>query len=270
LSRHVANPGVPAVAWAAQLRATLPAPLEAALARGSTAACVWLALALAQDPAVRAGQLLRVREALGEAVAGATQTLAGAVAALPVPQQLPLLQRALPVLKALPAERRATLAALTRTLALADGRITPREYLMGALAARYLGDQLRPPRAPGTRTLEEVGAELATLFAVVASAGRDDAIEARRAYERGLAQLLPRERPAYAAPDAASWPAALDRALDRLAALRPAGRELLVDALGRTVLHDGTVRAEEAELLRATCAVLDCPLPPLLAIAATA
>jgi Zn-dependent protease with chaperone function len=266
LSSHVGNPGVPAVSYAAALHAALPARLEAALTRGSTAACLWLAVALSAEPAVRSAQLRQIRTALGDAVAAAVATFAGEVGSIPVAQHLPLLQRALPVLKALPAERRATLAALTTELAHGDARISPLEYLLGALASRYLGDQLEPPRVPRALGLDDCAAELGTLFAVVASAGRDDPVESRRAYERGLATLLPRERPDFAAPDPLAWPAALDRALARLVALGPAAKELLLDGLGHTVLHDGTVHIEEAELLRAVCALLRCPLPPLLGL----
>jgi Zn-dependent protease with chaperone function len=266
LSSQVGNPGLPAVGYAAALRASLPAGLEAALHRGSTAACLWLAVGLSAEPAVREAQLARVRAALGEPVALAVAALAREVATIPVAQYLPLLQRALPVLKALPQGRRAAIATLTAELARADGRISPLEYLLATLATRYLSDQLEPPRKPGTLGLDDCAGELGTLFAVVASAGREDAVDARRAYERGLATLLPRQRPDYAAPDPAAWPAALDGALGRLVALRPAAKELLVDGLGRTVLHDGTVRIEEAELVRAACAALRCPLPPLLAL----
>ena len=266
LSAHIGNPGLPAVSYAAALRSALPARIEAALARGSTAACLWLAVGLSAEPAVRAAQLDRIRATLGDPVAAAVSVLAGELATMPVAQYLPLLQRALPALKALPQGRRAAIATLTTELARADGRISPLEYLLGALATCYLRDQLDPPRAPGSLALDAAAAELGTLFAVVASAGRDDAVEARRAYERGIATLLPRERPEYAAPDPAAWPDTLDTALGRLATLRPAAKELLVDALGRTVLHDGNVRIEEAELLRAVCALLHCPLPPMLAL----
>jgi Zn-dependent protease with chaperone function len=266
LSSRIGNPGLPAIGYAAALHASLPAGLEAALLRGSTAACLWLAVGLSVEPAVREAQLARIRAVLGEAVAAAVATFAREVAAIPVAQYLPLLQRALPVLKALPKDRRAAIAALTAELASADGRISPLEYLLAALSTRYLNDQLEPPRASGTLALDDCAPELGALFAVVAAAGRDDPIDSRRAYERGLATLLPRERPDYAAPDPVAWPTVLDGALRRLAALRPAAKELLVDGLGRTVLHDGTVRIEEAELVRAACALLHCPLPPLLAL----
>jgi Zn-dependent protease with chaperone function len=267
LSDQVGNPGLDAVRYAAALRAALPADIEAALARGSTAACLWLALALSADAAVRARQLELVRSTLGEGVATAVAACADRVRALPAVQHLPLLQRALPALKSLPAARRQALVDLTSRLAKTDGRIGVHEYLLGALASRYLSDQMAPRQATaGSLGLDDCAAEFGTLFAVVAQAGNDDPVEARRAYEMGLSSLLPRTRPDFHPPAPAAWVEDLDRALKRLASLSSPAKELLVDALGRTLLYDGTVRVREAELLRAIAAVLHCPLPPLFGL----
>ena len=266
LSSQVGNPGLTAIDYAAALKAALPREIETALARGSTAACLWLAVGLAADPEVRRAQLEHIGAAQGAPVAAAVGALARLLAKVPVVQYLPLLQRALPTLKALPRERRAALAALTTDIAKSDGRITTLEYLLGALASRYLTDQLEPPRAPGTATLADCVPALGTLFATVAAAGRDDPVEARRAYEHGLSAILPQRRPDYAPPDPIRWPVVLDGALAQLVRLRPAAKEMLVDGLGRTLLHDGALLAEEAELVRAVTAVLRCPLPPLLAL----
>jgi hypothetical protein len=51
------------------------------------------------------------------------------------------------------------------------------------------------------------------------------------------------------------------RALKHLAPLQAA---LLVKGLFAAVTADGTIRIGEAELMRLTGAVLDCPLPPLI------
>ncbi len=56
----------------------------------------------------------------------------------------------------------------------------------------------------------------------------------------------------------------LDRSLNVLGRMNSAGRKSLLQALARTVSHDGKLTATEAELLRAVCASLDCPLPPIL------
>jgi len=45
----------------------------------------------------------------------------------------------------------------------------------------------------------------------------------------------------------------------------PLAKQLLIEALVKTLAQDGRVTVGEAELLRVTCASLHCPLPPALA-----
>ena len=78
-----------------------------------------------------------------------------------------------------------------------------------------------------------------------------------------MQDALPNAGVMYALPE--DWQAALDRALDTLSRLRPEGKELVVQALVRAIAVDGKVTLAESELLRVACAVLGCPLPPLLA-----
>jgi hypothetical protein len=75
--------------------------------------------------------------------------------------------------------------------------------------------------------------------------------------------LFPRERPGYGL--AGPWAPALDGALSRLDQLVPIAKEQLVEAMVATVTHDQQLTMGEAELLRAVCASMHCPLPPLVA-----
>jgi len=100
---------------------------------------------------------------------------------------------------------------------------------------------------------------------VLAMSGSEDEAEARRAYEIGMAQLLPTHRPPF--EPVRNWPRKLDLALNRIDRLPPAGKELLVQALVRTISHDLRMTVAESELLRAVCAGVHCPLPPLDAAA---
>jgi hypothetical protein len=266
----VGNPGLDAVHYAQALRIALPDDLEAALTRGSTAMCVWLAVGLAADAAVRERQLAAIRARLGDAIAAAVQRLGARLQQVHVVQRLPMLQRALPALAALPRERRRALVQLQRELAHADARIDVLEYLLSALAARYLADQVDPRAAPAaTIGLDEAAAPLGVLFGALARTGHpDDPVAARRAYEMGLSSVLPRERPAYRPNYDADWAQTMDAALAQLDRLAPAAKELVVEGLARTIEHDGTVTVREAELLRAACALLHCPLPPMFGDAA--
>ena len=58
---------------------------------------------------------------------------------------------------------------------------------------------------------------------------------------------------------------ALDGVWEALDALDPLAKQALVEGVTAAVSHDGRIAVAEAELLRTICAVLHCPLPPMLA-----
>jgi hypothetical protein len=100
----------------------------------------------------------------------------------------------------------------------------------------------------------------------MADFGQDDGSSAQRAFLSGVQRLPLRESPAYR--PSAEWVAALDQALNTLDQLEPPAKAMLLEALGATIAADGVITVEEAELLRAVCAALHCPLPPVLQDAA--
>ena len=61
-----------------------------------------------------------------------------------------------------------------------------------------------------------------------------------------------------------NWVPQMDAALETLDRLPVLAKEELVKALTTTIAHDGRVTVSEAELLRAVCAILHCPLPPFV------
>ena len=59
----------------------------------------------------------------------------------------------------------------------------------------------------------------------------------------------------------------LDQCLDILQQINIAGRASLLQAVIAAVSQDGQLTVAEAELLRAVCATLELPLPPILGAA---
>jgi len=55
----------------------------------------------------------------------------------------------------------------------------------------------------------------------------------------------------------------MDDALKSLAELSPKDKQMVVTALAKTVLDDQDVIAEEQEMLRVICALINVPLPIL-------
>ncbi|MGB5510158.1 MAG: hypothetical protein WBM87_00460, partial [Woeseiaceae bacterium] len=102
------------------------------------------------------------------------------------------------------------------------------------------------------------------LVTVLADHGHDSDDQRHAAFKAGLAALGPwAEKYEFNAGRRDSV-AALDRSLDVLLGLHNRGKESLVQAISATAAYDGRLGVAEAELIRAVCATLDYPLPPIL------
>jgi hypothetical protein len=221
-----------------------------------------LALVIAGDPALRERQLLLIGERLGVGTKTQVMQFLRLTTTLAPLLRLPAVLQLLPSLRALPDTDRMALLALLRELMQMDGEVSVADYVLEKLVARTLAMQITPRAPHGSATLADVQGDLGVVFAVLARHGSGSAGEARRAYEAGIASVLPRHRPAYAVIE--TWPPLLDRSLDQLGTLDPLAKQMLVEGLVRTIAHDEMLTVAEAELLRAICAVLEVPLPPLL------
>jgi Zn-dependent protease with chaperone function len=262
LAQLVGNPGTAHVQMAQQIRQSLPESLAIAGRHPASSRALFLALALDADPAARERQQRFIAQQLGTEVSTLVTSLLAEVDALEPQQRLPVLMHAFPALRQLTREERMQLMSCLNGMLQREGTMSLQAYVLRKLAQVQLRDDLEPRAHTGRLTLDAAATELQVLFSVLAQHGQDDETEARRAYEAGIYHLLPRTRPAYA--QSANWPRQLDAALGRLDQLAPAGKEQLIEALVRTIAHDGQLTVNEAELLRAVCASLHCPLPPLL------
>ncbi len=252
------------LAFAHRLLETLPVLLLAGAHETANARALILALMLAPTDEVMNAQLDAARAAGAGALADAARALAPDARQLEAAHRLPLIDISLPAVKAASsAEQQELVAALTAVIQ-ADRRVSLHEFAVLTLVK----SQLAPPRGQGaadTRKLGELRGDAFTVLGMVAQAGvRHDAPareasvqEAMRAgaTEMHLADALP-------APSGKLSPDAVSQALERLRSLAPLQKELLVKGLFAAITHDGTIRVMEAELMRAVCATIDCPLPP--------
>ncbi|GIK35402.1 MAG: hypothetical protein AMXMBFR45_05070 [Gammaproteobacteria bacterium] len=261
LPARVGNPRAADITRAGELQALLPGVALAGDAAAAQATALLLALVLDSSAEVRAVQLEKIRIVFGSALDAQLQAQMQVLNAVPVEGRLALLGRIVPALRRLPPATRGkildTLGALART----DGVISVFEYTLGTLAGIYIDETLAPRRVSHAIRLAAATVELQILLSTLATQGHGTAQDAEQAYARGIACLgLKRPPPFRPRP---GWAAALDRALRCLDGLAPMDKARVVEALGATIVHDGRVSLAEAELLRAICAALHCPLPPL-------
>ncbi len=266
VAQLVANPGTGHMSQTQSLLATLPAGFQQLARQQEKAAALFIALALDLAPDARGRQLAFLNQQLGGEFHDAVQALLPQLDALAAVQRMPALLQVFPALRQLARAERIVLLKALNGLLTREGRASAFPYALRKLAQVQLQDELDPRRRmTGTLTLFAARDELQVLFSVLAMHGSEDEQEARRAYEIGMEMLLPGIRPPFARQS--HWPPRLDQALTRLDRLQPAAKEMLVEALVRTISHDRRMTIPESELLRAICAVLHCPLPPLYAAA---
>jgi hypothetical protein len=240
--------------FAAALLSSLEKNVRTAAASPDDAPHVILALLLAREEDVRAAQLDAVREASGDEAAGAVRAWGERLAGTEAGARLPVLELALPALKERTAADLERLIETADRLIRADDRVEPFELALARTVAAYRDDLANPGASPhGRKTVLTAKRSVEVLLAAVA---KNEA-----AYARGTACLPGMAWPAGRPEDPGVE--ALDRALDELAELTVREKEKLIAALGAIISEDGQVTVEEAELLRAVCAALRVPIPPL-------
>jgi Zn-dependent protease with chaperone function len=259
----VGNPGTVHVQLARQIRKSLPEAIVKAGQHPDSARALLLALALDPNREVRERQRRFVAQQMGAQVDAAIGAIEPSADALAAEQRMPALLRTFPVLRQLTREERLQLIACLNGMLQREGRLSLQSYALRKLAQVQLHDALAPASRPHRMPLSTVANDAQLLFSVLAQHGHADPTAARGAYEIGMHHLFPRQRPDFAA--SVNWAGKLDVALSRLDRLAPVAKEQLVEALVKTVTHDQRLTIGEAELLRAVCATLHCPLPPLVA-----
>jgi Zn-dependent protease with chaperone function len=243
------------------IHAALPDSLREFQSPGRAQAFV-LALLLSKEPAVRQRQFALLGQSLSVGNFAIIQQIAPVVDAIDPMLRLPALQQIFPSLRRAPVGQRRALAQLASQLIHADARIDAFEFSLAKLLETLLNDELDARVPHGTLSLEDVQEEINVLFATLAQLGAQDEHSAQIAYEAGMTVVLPMRPPEYKALK--DWPRQLSNALPRLGRLSPFAKKTVIDGLVKTITSDEVMTEAEAELLRTVCALLHCPMPPLL------
>ncbi|WP_123028810.1 M48 family metallopeptidase [Mycolicibacterium stellerae] len=252
--------------YGAALHARLPDDIRQLATQPTTAPAAVIALLLAPPgEALQARQLASVVARMGPAQARDAAALAAQMARLPQDLRMPFVALALPQLAAHPRDDQDRLVAALNDLAVADGTVTMFEYCLTRLVWSYLLDGADPYRRSkvGNGLLQTVRPVVTTLLATLAVASGGDPDTSAHAFHGALRRLYG-DAATPDSPRRHSWQQTLDGGWAALDALAPKAKQALVEAMVQSVVHDGTVTAAEAEMLRAACALMHVPLPALL------
>jgi len=245
------------------LDATPPELREAARTADGARSVVFGVL-LDLDPAVRARQRDLVATRAGANAARQLDTFDASLRTLRPEHKLPLLQIALPALRQIPATELAAFLDTLDELVHADAQVSAFEFALQKLLTHTLNLGHAPAKAVVQyHSFHAVADEISIVLSALARAATSDPAWAERAFAAGGTELkLLESRLRFVSESAASL-AALDTALDKLAAASPPIKQRTLTAAARVVTADGRLLITEAELLRAVAAALDCPMPPL-------
>jgi Zn-dependent protease with chaperone function len=258
---------------ASSLRQSIPESLYLAAHSGTDALPLVLALLLDTGETVRRIQLDLVAEQLGGTTVMTTESLQLEIQKLGTAFRLPLLQIAFPLIKNRPQEQLESIADLVQRLIEVDGVVDTFEFALSRVLKTHLNDAAHPQHGHGNLRLTQLPTAIDALFSVMAKQGHTETGDAVTAYQKGMESLgryQPRIKmlidtqqwPDYAPPQ--NWVFSTDTALKQLDGLQMLDKQALISALVLTIFHDGKVAVYEAELLRAICATLHCPLPPFV------
>jgi len=260
---HIGQPTEAHIQYAARLVEGLPSPIISAAREPYGARAVIYALLLDREAAPRQIQLTHLSAAADGGVYRETLRLAPLIQKLDVRTRLPLLDIALPALRALTPVQYQLFKQNVAELVQADDTIDLFEWSLQRILLHNLETQhskVKPARVRHS-SLAPLQPHCELLLSMLAHAGHKDAGAAQRAFEQARQILkLPQARLRRAEECGLG---ALDAALATLEEAAPQVKRQILRAAVACIAADQTVTVAETELLRATSASLGCPMPPL-------
>jgi len=254
--------------YAAQLIQSLPKRIAAIARQPFGARALIYAMVIDKDAQPRQKQIERLRQFADAAVCKEFESILPLVEQLDPEVRLPLVDMTIPALRSLSPGQYGAFKANLNELIKADDQVDLFEWTLHHILLKHLDAQFNPPRRPAAKytSLKPLAGACASLLSTLAYIGTGDKAEAARAFDQAAAELQ-LSGLAIQPPEACGLGAVSD-ALHDLRCISPrfAPRAIrsLLGACAACIAADGEVTVKEAELFRAICDSLDCPMPPLL------
>lgn len=262
----VGDPTDEDVVYSRALVGKIPDSLQRAIRDVFLARCVVFGWLLDDAPEIRREQLGLVRQNSNDATLQYTEELSAPIQSVAVELRLPISEILQGTLVGMSEKQYRTFRATVIQLIKADREVDLFEFfiqhhLVGHLD-RHFGIGL--PHRTLYESLDQLEEECATLLAVLAEFGHDDAPAAAAAFAAAWKSLPGRFGQREYTNSGWDYPR-LANAVKRLSHAAPNARKRLLAAAAISISHDSQVSVLEAELYRSLGESLDCPIPPILA-----
>ncbi len=253
----IGNPSSAHLDHARGMLDAIPAEIRTAVGSVEGAQAALFALLLGEGE-LRKAQLTLIGERSGAEVPAQSARFADALKPLGARARLPVLGLVIPTLKRLPLPERDALLEKVKTVIEADRKITLGEFVLLTLCRSQIQKEQKRPPSVKYRSVDAVATEAGVVLSLLAHSGQGG----MTAFERGMAALgVPGG--VLRSPSELNI-GTVESALNELNLLAPLKKPLFIKACVATAMADDKLTLAEGELLRAICAALDSPLPPIL------
>jgi Zn-dependent protease with chaperone function len=263
---HVGHVQPEHVGYAADLQADLPDVLRQAAQQAFSARALIYCLLLDPRPDVRRTQLAQLQAGAPPRDYQETLRLMEPVSDVSDAARLPLVDQTLPALRQMSPTQHQAFRAQVEGLIHADHHVSLFEYALHCVLSRYLDADFRcQHRVARYQSVQQVAPQAATVLSLLAWEGHEDEAGRQTAFTTGMRTFLGGDgQPYQLLSRQESQLPAFHAALQKLALAVPDVKRRMVAACAAAIQSDHQVTVREGELLRAVCAFLGCPMPPLM------
>ncbi len=223
------------------------------------------ALLLDEEEAIQKKQLETIKNAGVPGLSIQTLQLIPGVISMDIAYRLPLLELAMPALKCMSAEQYKIFKKTMMAIIHADNKVEMLEWCLYQLITHYLASDLEKakPSKPKYKKIKRVSEEYRLILSMLAHYGHHEIKEAERAFGRGantvgLYSLKLIDKDQCQLVD-------FIKAANKLANCYPLLKAKLLKGLADCAKQDGEITAVEKEIIASIAAVIDSPIPNLLA-----
>ncbi len=255
----------------AEIHGAIPEEWLVAVRNEAGAQALIFAMLLAQDDALRQSELQLLEDKTDKLTYETVIYFHKELGDLHSSQKIALIDLAIPALKRLSGGEYERFLAVMNRLIESDKQINLFEYTLQKIVKRHLDIYFNISSTPKIRykRIADLANEIEILLSTLAGLGSRNEEEAEAAFRAGAEDVERETGGKFTLREGSQCGLRnIDEALNRFDEAAPLVKKKLLRACGNTVMADGKVVSDEAELLRAIADTIGCPIPPFVKSAA--
>lgn len=253
---------------AEQVVSSMPMIFSSCVREGLGAQAAVLIIFCNNEPVLREKQFAIIAKKVGQELNKAVATIEMSGEKIEDDTRLTIIELAMPALRNIPTQQYMIFRDCILKLVSADGIISISEYILTTLLFRSL-DRVHVPDKfrigvdksnRGNKTIRHLSDAIEVIFSLLAHYGASNEAQAKEAFDNSLSSIASPRRLNIRSVEDCSVDL-VNKAFVDCEASSPLTKKELIERATNCVLDDGFVTVNEVEILRAFCAVLDCPMP---------